>query len=254
MNYKMTIRVIDFSYSSGGRRIEAVLTTPISHSQMPCVVMFPGTGRTAWELTAYANKIARHGIAVLTITQPGFGGSDGPWDFVGPRTIAAANEGVDHLRTQRFADSQRLALVGVSTGAMLAMFLAVRRDDVCAAVLASGVYDVATWFGDWSKSALHKDLVATLDAVHSETLSLVEALNLRSPIRLIANLNCPVLIWHGGKDTISPITQAYRLRDSLMEMKKPVETIFRPDAEHGRVPLKEVMPFLEKHLGIGLQG
>jgi dipeptidyl aminopeptidase/acylaminoacyl peptidase len=197
--------------------------------------------------------MARDGIAVLTITQPGFGGSDGPWDFVGPRTITAVSEGIACFRAQRFTDSQRLALVGVSTGAMLAMFIAVQRDDICAAVLASGVYDTATWFRDWSESAPHNDLVATLDALHSEALPLAEALDLRSPIRLIAGLKCPVLIWHGGKDTISPIEQAYRLRDSLVLLSKPFETIFRPDAEHGRVPLKDVMPFLEKHLGIGRQ-
>ncbi len=84
--------------------------------------------------------------------------------------------------------------------------------------------------------------------MQSEGLPLAEALGLRSAIHRIADLDCPVLIWHGRKDEIAPIEQAYRLRDRLIQLGKPFETVFQLGAGHGRVPLKDVLPFLMKHL------
>ncbi len=162
MSGEQAVEVSDFSYLSGGRRMEALLITLAGCSPSPGVVIVPGTRRMAQDLAPYASDLARRGFSVLCITQPGYGGSDGPWDFAGPRTVIAVNEGIDCFRELVFVDAQRLALFGASTGAMLAALIAARRDDVRAAVLASGVYDAVSWFKDWSASASQDDLAATL--------------------------------------------------------------------------------------------
>lgn len=90
------------------------------------------------------DTLAAQGYVGVALSQPGYGNSDGPPDFMGPRTVGAAEDVVRSLRARSFVRADRIALEGVSRGAIVASLAAARDSTIRAIVLISGAYDFAT--------------------------------------------------------------------------------------------------------------
>ena len=74
---------------SGGHKVEVVFI-PASHNSDPAapgVLLVHGSGSHARLMLGLGERLASHGYAILLVSQPGFGTSDGPADFAGPATI-----------------------------------------------------------------------------------------------------------------------------------------------------------------------
>ena len=69
-------------------------------------------------------RFARGGFTVLAVSQPGYGKSEGPPDFVGPNTIAVLEQGVGLLAASPYADPHRLGVFGYSRGGLVLRMLA----------------------------------------------------------------------------------------------------------------------------------
>jgi dipeptidyl aminopeptidase/acylaminoacyl peptidase len=180
----------------------------------------------------------------MAVSQPGYGRTEGPGDYVGPRTLEVLTEGYRLLQRESFVDSKRMGIVGYSRGGMAASLLAVQLDDVNAVVLGAGVYD-------FKKAYDETGLDGIRDNMKAETGMTPEAIKQRSSVLHMEKLKCPVLILHGEKDINVPVSQAHLLRDRLTALKKEFEIQIFPDRDHGIGPqnlYKYSLDFLKRKL------
>jgi len=222
-------QVCKSDYQFDGKAVEAISFRPAGDGRFPAVLMIPGYERTARSLIPLGVRLSNQGFAALAVTQPGFGKSQGPPDFVGPKTIATLIAGYQKLRLESFADPARMAIYGYSRGGMAASLLVLQLDDVKAAVFGAGIYDLKKAYDESTLPRVRQNML-------DETGMTKEAIKERSSILRMEQLKCPVLILHGGKDVNVPVSQALTLRDRLTELHKEFEIKIFPDREHSIGP------------------
>jgi pimeloyl-ACP methyl ester carboxylesterase len=223
------VRVCKRDYSVDGKNVEAISFEPRGGGRYPGLLLIPGHATTARDWISNGLTYAGNGYAGLAVSQPGYGKSEGPGDYVGPRTIKVLTEGYRRFQRETFVDGKRMGIVGYSRGGMAASLLAVQLDDVKAAVLGAGVYDFKRQYDDTGLDGIRANMKA-------ETGMTEEAIRLRSSVLQMERLSCPVLILHGEKDINVPVSQAHLLRDRLTALKKEFEIQIFPDREHGISP------------------
>jgi dipeptidyl aminopeptidase/acylaminoacyl peptidase len=223
------IQVCKYDYSVNGKVLEAISFRPAGDGPFPGVLLIPGYQRTARNFVPRGILLAQNGFASVAVSQPGFGKSTGPPDFVGPKTMAALTEGYRRLRQESYVDPARMGIFGYSRGAMAASLLAVDLDDVKAAVFGAGIYDFQRAYDDSTLPGARKNM-------RDETGMTKEAVRERSSILRMDRLKCPVLILHGEKDVNVPVSQALLLRDRLTQLHKEFEIKLFPGREHSIGP------------------
>jgi dipeptidyl aminopeptidase/acylaminoacyl peptidase len=222
-------RVCRYDYAVDSKKVEAISFVPPGDGPFPGVLMIPGYERTARDLAPLGMRFAEEGFAAVAVTQPGFGKSEGPADFVGPKTLAVLTVAYRKFQKERYVKPDRMAIYGYSRGGMAASLLAVDLDDVKAAVFGAGVYDFQKAFDESTIPGIRANMMA-------ETGMTKEAVQQRSSILRMDKLKCPVLILHGEKDKNVPVSQALALRDRLTQLHKDFEIRLFPDREHSIGP------------------
>jgi dipeptidyl aminopeptidase/acylaminoacyl peptidase len=223
------IQVCKYDYSVDGKVLEAISFRPAGDGPFPGVLLIPGYPRTARNYVPLGIRLAQNGFASVAVSQPGFGKSAGPPDFVGPKTMAALTEGYRKLRRESCVDPARMGIFGYSRGAMAASLLAVELDDVKAAVFGAGIYDFQRAYDDRTLPGVRQNMKA-------ETGMTKEAVRQRSSILRMERLKCSVLILHGENDVNVPVSQALLLRDRLTQLHKQFEIKLFPGREHSIGP------------------
>jgi len=238
------VKVCKRDYSVDGKNVEAVSFEPPGGGPFPGLLLIPGHATTARDWIPNGLTYARNGYAGLAVSQPGYGRSEGPGDYVGPKTIKVLTEGYRRLQRETFVDGKRMGIVGYSRGGMAASLLAVQLDDVKAAVLGGGVYDFKRQYDETGLEGIRENMKA-------ETGMTEEAIKQRSSVLQMEKLKCPVLILHGEKDINVPVSQAYLLRDRLTALKKEFEIQIFADRDHAIGPpnlYKYSLDFLKRKL------
>ena len=238
------VKVCKRDYSVDGKNVEAISFEPQGRGPFPALLLIPGHATTARDWIPNGMTYARNGYAGLAVSEPGYGKSEGPGDYVGARTIKVLIEGYRRLQHEPFVDAKRMGIVGYSRGGMAASLLAVQLDDVKAVVLGAGIYDFKRAYDETGLDGIRQNMKA-------ETGMTAEAIRQRSSILRMENLKCPVLILHGEKDINVPVSQALLLRDRLTSLKKEFEIQLFPDREHGIGPqnlYKYSLDFLRRKL------
>jgi dipeptidyl aminopeptidase/acylaminoacyl peptidase len=193
------------------------------------LLLIPGHATTARDWIPNGLTYARAGYAGVAISQPNYGRSEGPGDYVGPKTIKTLTAGYRRFQREPFVDAKRMGIVGYSRGGMAASLLAVQLDDVKAVVLGAGIYDFKKAHDEVKIEGIRQNM-------ERETGMTEEAIRQRSSVLQMEKLKCPVLILHGEKDVNVPVSQAFLLRDRLTALKKDFEIHTFPDKEHGIGP------------------
>jgi dipeptidyl aminopeptidase/acylaminoacyl peptidase len=219
------VKVCRADYSVEGKKVEAITVTPPGAGPFPGVLMVPGFERTARDILPLGVRLGREGFASVAVSQPGFGKSQGPPDFVGPKTLAVLTVAYRKLQKESYVDPNRMAIYGYSRGGMAASLLSVQLDDVKAAVFGAGIYDFQRFYDETPLPGARKNMM-------EETGMRKEAIIERSSILRMDRLKCPVLILHGEKDERVPVSQAILLRDRLTELHKEFEIKLFPEAPH----------------------
>jgi dipeptidyl aminopeptidase/acylaminoacyl peptidase len=238
------VLIMKSDYKFEGDNVEALEFRPIAEGRYPGLVLIPGYSKTARDYIPLGVRFAKAGYACMAITQPGFGHSEGEPDFVGPTTISTLEAGIKEFRSKPFVDPARLGVFGYSRGAMAASQLAIRLDELKAAVLAAGIYDFQKAYDEIQIDEIKKNM-------EREAGVSPEAIDERSSIRRMSQLKCPVLILHGELDKNAPISQATALRDKLNQENKEHDIVIFPGEAHSigmKNLLDATLPFLEKHL------
>lgn len=236
----------DFSSEEG--KVEAIVARPIGGNDLPGLMVIPGHNRTAGDMLPQLLRFAKSGFVVMSVSQPGYGASLGPADFVGPRTFAALEKAASRLAAMPGVDPSRLGVYGYSRGALAAAQLATRTDHFRASVLGGGIYDFPSALEQVTIPAIRQNMES--EAGRSE-----DAMRYRSPIHDLAGLDGPVLIIHGDADENAPVAQARMLDQALTALGRDHELRLVPGGTHALGMADVVIPaiaFFKEALAIAM--
>jgi len=152
-------------------------------------------------------------ITAAAVSQPGFGASDGPADFCGPRTQQAIMAALSFLKEQPSVDPDRIVLYGYSRGAIASAMVATQVPDLAAIILSSGVYDL--------KAAYDSSSNGVRQAIQSEAGLSSEAFLARSALHHAHKIHTEILFLHGRRDDRAPVTQAETFSETLSDAGVP---------------------------------
>lgn len=190
-------------------------------------------------------RMAERGYVAAAVSQPGFGMSDGPPDFCGPRTQSAILAALDHLLDKDDADRSRVIVYGVSRGSVSAAMAAAQDDRITDVILVGGFYDLSDFYPTGGP---------IIDAnILRETGGTPEAFNARSPQMHAHKIGASVLVLQGRADTRgNSVAQAVTFADTLREAGRDVEIQVFDEYAH-KIPIPEqwafIDPFLRSRVG-----
>ena len=250
----------------GGERTEIFLFRPAGKGPFPGVVLLHGDspeaagmeGGKEFYYDGTGEFLASQGYAAMAPSMPGFGGTPGDRDFVGPATLSRLRAAMAHFQALPWVNSDRIAIFGASRGATAAALLARSVPEVRAVILQSGLYDLRGVIEENAKTGgatagPAKEALALQKRIDREAGKSSEALRSRSPVEFTGQLSCPVLLIHGKEDRAVSIRQMRRFAERLRkEMGDRREVISREvpggHVVSGALIWSEALPFLKRCL------
>ena len=173
------------------KKVELFWTRPAGSGVYPTVLLVHGhqeqvrNGGEAFVKTGRLGILASRGYVAASLSQPGYGNSDGPADYCGPITQDAVLVGLDFLRKQSFVAANKLAIYGYSRGAVVASMVATKDPTLAAVVLGAGAYDFFSWYPTPLRG---------IDAnIRQEAGTSAEAFRARSAIYHVDKIKAPIL-------------------------------------------------------------
>ncbi len=242
------------------KRIELFWARPTGEGRWPVLVYIHGhqsAPRDGGKFLAdrgVLESMAKRGVVAVSLSQPGYGQSDGPPDYCGPFTQRAVLATLAELRTWSFVDPDKIGLYGISRGAVVASLVEAQDPRLAAAVLVVGVYDFEkTYEALVEEGRTRGEARRIAENMAAESGGTPEALRARSPILTADRIRTPTLILNGAQDFRVAVDDIERFRRVLEGNRVPVKAVIYPDLGHA-LPVEkrneEITPFLEKHLGL----
>ena len=257
------MNIIKFK-TSEGQRLDAYLTLPTGASKESPValVVLPHGGpaeRDRWGFDGRAQFLASRGYAVL---QPNYRGSPGTnwmfpepdqWDFVKMHEdVTAATKTV--LRTG-LIDPQRVAIMGETFGAYLALSGAVHDPDLYKCVVGiGGMYDWSEVMREAKDTQYHSGQYGRWKLKLGDPNTEREKFRRISPIHFVQNMKAPMFVAQDEEDPVTSVLESRRLVGKLKDNGVEFESMFISQ-EGGMAHLdnrvevmQRVEAFLAKHL------
>jgi len=170
--------------------------------------------------------------------------------FGGPHEIESMAAALKAMASLPQVDQGRIAALGVSHGGYLALMCAVHPQIpkmIKTAVSISGVVDVAAFLlyryrptlkgmtdtGYQPPGLAASPAVRALGWPPDKDARTRENYGRLSVISYLGNLQVPILVAHGAKDNIVPVSQARSLKEALEEQKKTFEYLEVPTGKSG---------------------
>ncbi len=258
-------RACDYS-ARDGCRIPGYLTVPRNTKPPWPLVVFPHGGprmRTSPGYDGRVQFLASRGYAVF---QPNFRGSrgygkafmnagDGQWGRGVMQTDVT--DGVDFLVRSGEVDRHRVAIFGGSYGGYAALAgLTFTPDHYAAGICLFGISDLvdhATVFSMESQVYAGDTVRRLGDPTTAAGRALLEDL---SPVNHAGSITAPLLIYHGAKDTLIPVSHARGMVAAMKSSGKRVDYLLSPGEAHGfahpeseMAVYRAIEMFLHEHLG-----
>jgi dipeptidyl aminopeptidase/acylaminoacyl peptidase len=242
-------------------KVEFFWRRPPGNGPFPMIVFLhghqePGTSRIggkAFVDWGVLDGYAKAGLIAVSVSQPGYGDSEGKPDFCGPRSQATVRTVIDHFRATNLVDPGKIAIEGISRGAVVAAMVAAHDSNVRAAILIGGVYDLKSYYNDQCIRGPKTSLADSIcQSIREEMPINQEEFANRSAFNYAANIKAQVLILHGAEDQNAPVGQAQAFADALRKAGANVELHIFHRANH-QIPLRARQritdAFLQRTLG-----
>ncbi|HEY7558577.1 MAG TPA: prolyl oligopeptidase family serine peptidase [Candidatus Binatia bacterium] len=234
-----------FLFPTSGSSAEAYLTRPAGPGPFPLMILFhghtfgsiDGAESVVPEAEAFASDLCYAGLAV---SLPGYGATEVAPGTDPNITLNVVLDALSLVKKLPWIDSKRFYLYGFSRGAFFASLLAGRLEGIKGVVLQSGAYDLNRFYKEtlWFRSMLNPN--------GEENPKLI------SILPEVSTWRAPVLVLHGGKDSLVSVQQANLLRDSLEAAHKRYRFVLYPNYGH-RLPSEDIRrkatAFLEENSG-----
>ena len=200
------------------------LRVPRVRTKAACVILLGGLDTTKEDYMVVNDLCAERGLATLAFDGPGQGEVlfERLWPNDFERCIPAV---LDFLQTRPEIDSARIGIIGRSTGGYYAPLAAAIDSRIKAAVSWGAMYHLRNLA---SVPAVTRDGFVFVSGSKSvdEAVRFFECINLEGQA---SKIRCPLLVVHGGRDTITPMENATRL---VQEAAGTVETLIWEDSGH----------------------
>lgn len=162
------------------------------------------------------------------------------------------------LKAQSFVDPQRVGVWGLSYGGWLTLASVVRSPETFALGMnIAGIWDFERWMA-WAKGAFRPAYDYFLGRAHGPREQSPEIWHNASPRHLVAQMQAPLVNFHGTRDEAVPFEQLDLIVKDCVEHEKVFTTHYYPDETHlfthratWRDALGKVEDALRAHLGYG---
>jgi dienelactone hydrolase len=208
--------------TQAGHSLVGTLTIPKDISQpLPGVVLITGSSpQNRDHSPAYypeyrlfrqiADALSRQGIAVLRMDDRGCGCSGG-----GPLKSATTVERADdnratisYLKSRSEIQGNRIGLIGLSEGAIIAPMIAVADSSIVAIVLMAAPATKGDAIEDFQKGTGWRGSAVSMNEWQGFFIEY-------DPLPTAEMVRCPVLILHGDQDELVPIEHANLLAEAI---------------------------------------
>lgn len=269
----------DVYFESGGYRLAGTVSVPQGQGPWPGVVINGGSGpqdrdgnSKLLHLSIYkrlAHSLSAHGFVVLRFDKRNVGESEGNFnavrleDYVSDLTAAA-----QFLAGQDYVDPERIGLIGHSEGGIIAPIVAARHPELIRALVlmaAPGrtldkiILDQVRWSAEQQGigGAELEKLIAEEEEFFKQVLAneeetvltfrdqqvpaalLLKDEFLHDPLKMIVQVECPVLILQGAKDVQISVRDAELLAAALKQAgHNDYELKIFPKLDHLFMPVK----------------
>jgi 2,6-dihydroxypseudooxynicotine hydrolase len=216
--------IIEVPYRDG-LTLPGHLRLPAGRGPHPVVVHVNGLDAAKEDSYQFATLALDRGLAVLAWDGPGQGEMFLRGTLLDGTYHEAVEAVIDYLVKRPELDSDRVGIIGRSTGGFLAPRATATDKRIKACVAWGAMYDLATWD---PMPPLIKDgfqyVTATADWAEAE-----QAMKFVNMSGYAERIECPLYVLHGGKDNITPPSNAHRL---IAEAAGPTTLALHPDSIH----------------------
>ncbi|GEK34890.1 putative peptidase YtmA [Kurthia sibirica] len=219
------VQLTEITYWSEGLLVKGMLAEPIVDGNYEGILYLRGGIQSIGMVRpARIAQFASQGFVVFAPYYRGNRGGQGKDEFAGADRYDAI-AGVDVLK--KYCSSQRIHLYAFSRGGIMALWTAIKREDITSLVTWGGVSDVELTYKE------RVDMRRMMKRVIGGTPSRVpENYEARSALKHLDELTIPVLIIHGELDDHVQLSHAQLLENALKKQSKKVETWYYPDLNH----------------------
>lgn len=219
------VRLIEITYWSEGLLVKGMLAEPLEKGQYESILYLRGGIQSIGMVRpARIAQFASQGFIIFAPYYRGNRGGQGKDEFAGADRYDAIN-GVEVLK--KYNMSERIHLYAFSRGGIMALWTAIKRNDLTSLVTWGGVSDLELTYEE------RIDMRRMMKRVIGGTPNRVpENYEARSAIKRIEEINIPVLIIHGELDEHVKVSHARLLEKALTDNNKAVETWYYPELNH----------------------
>lgn len=239
------------------KRIEVFMKKPNGSGPWPAVILLhghqegPRAGGADFVKWGVLDRLANRGYVAIAISQPGYGNSSGPPDFCGPFTQHAVMSVLSMLRSTGYVIPTKIAIEGISRGAVVAGLVSAQDSQVSALVLISGVYDLSQFVANPRRARMPTARGEIVDSIKQEAGVGGRSLQIRSVLRTAKNIKASTLIISGQNDDRADPNQARQLADAIKKAGGTAQLVVFPQCGHKIPPeLRDrvIDPFLDSIL------
>jgi len=239
-----------------GLNIPYLLSVPTASNKAWPLIVMPHGGPIGIFDSAHFDDLTQfinaRGYAVLRVNYRGSGGHTQSFKEHGKKQwggliLEDIDSAAKHVLLRKDIDSSKVCLLGMSYGGYAATMLLIDHPNrYHCGVNISGVSDINLMINSpymsprnvrWAKSYI------------GDPITDYEHLKSQSPAYRLDQLQRPLLIMHGQKDTVVSIEHAYRLKLGLEKFNKPFEWYFFPDMAHQYDSVEEQIELFSKAMG-----
>jgi 2,6-dihydroxypseudooxynicotine hydrolase len=215
---------IPFEVMYRRRAMKGYLRVPRGVRPAPVVVMFHGTNAVKEELHLWSEALIARGLAVIMFDGPGLGSTFHRMSTVAePRPVGVAI--LNQIEARPELDPEAVAFFGMSLGGYMAIRMASHEPRIRAVAAVSPPYS-ADIYWNVTLSSMRRELANLYGITESEMGASIEKITLAG---VLQDVRCPLLVAGGGRDMITPSSEAWRIyQDARCER----EIVFYPRGAH----------------------